>query len=64
MRERETHQKTIKHYTKIHHKINEKSMQNPCSKKGYPTHRKSSKVEPKRWWEVRTIWKKNNAEKR
>ena len=48
MRERETHQKNTKNETKIGHKINEKSMQNPCSEKWWKKHRKSSTLEPKR----------------
>ena len=48
MRERETLQKTIKNETKIHHEINENSMQNPCSEKLCKKHRKSLKVEPER----------------
>ena len=45
MGERERYQKNIKSETKIHPKIDEKSIQISCSKKGYPKHKK--KIETK-----------------
>ena len=44
MCERERYQKNIKNETKIHPKIDDKSIQKSCSKKGYPGDETSSKT--------------------
>ena len=53
--ERKKYQKHIKNDTNIHPQINDKSMQNLCSKKECTKHRKSSYMESKR--EPKTIKK-------